>query len=432
MPRLPLQGVRVLDHGIVLAGPTCAVALADLGAEVIRIEPFLRFPTATRGMQPHPSRSLPLTALNGYPDYDPGDDPWNRMGTFNGINRNKLSLTLELADPEALAIYHRLIKLSDVVVENFAGGVMTRLGMGYEALRAINPGIIMISLSGFGATGPYGQYVSFGSNVDAITSHTLLRGYPGEEPSEASSMVWPDNVGGATGAFAVLTALMHRARTGQGQHIDMSQVETFATHMGDAFMEWSLTGRLPQQMGDRHAFWAPHGVYPCKGDDTWIAIAVEDDAQFAALCALMERPGLASDARFASAPARKADEDALDAEVSAWTAQHDYLALTERLQSAGVPAGAVMGPKEQYEDAHLAERGFFRELTHPSTGTHRYPGVQWRLSRTPVDVRWPGPKLGEHNRPLLEGLMGLSVADVDGMAERKLIGDAYPPDVIVS
>ncbi|MCX6020756.1 MAG: CoA transferase [Chloroflexi bacterium] len=434
MPKLPLQGVRVLDHGIVFAGPTGATALADMGAEVIHVESHRRFPTATRGGQPFPTERGPNTTswMQGYPLGEPGEDPWNRNAAFNGINRNKSSVTLELNTPEGRDLYTRLVKLSDIIIENFSGGSFDRMGYGYPYLSSVNPGIILISMAGFGGTGPYKNYGSFGSNVDAIAGHTILRGYKGDDPDDRSGMVWPDNVGGITAAVAVLSALYRRTKSGHGQFIDMSQAETFITHSADSVLDFTMNGRVAEPMENRDPVMAPQGCYPCAGDDKWVVISVRDDADWRALCGVMGDPEWSRDPRYASVLGRHEHHDALDAFIAAWTQERSNTEAMSVLQAAGVPASPVMGPAALHADPHLAARDYFHEMDHPSVGRHRYPGQQWKFSKTPLGPVRPAPLLGQHNAEVLGGLLGLSAADLEDLTARRLIGTAYPRDVVIS
>src|SRR5438093_2880377 len=318
--RAPLAGIRVADFTWVWAGPFCTLQLAHLGAEVIRVE------TATR---PCVTRLLPPFA-----EFEPGP---NRSGYFNQYNQGKKSITLDLKRPEALEVAKRLCAASDVVVENFAAGVMERMGLGWEVLRRLRADLIMIALSGYGATGPDSDKVSYGPAQVPLSGMSSVTGYRGFPPMHVG-ISYGDPTGGLYGAVAVLAALLHRARTGEGQYIDLSQWETSMAVLPEAIVAWTMNGVAPERDGNRDPIMAPHGVFRAAGEDRWVAIAVEDDAAWARLAAVLGRVELAADRRFATAPARKQHEDELEALVTAWTSTRSPEEVTATLQAAGVAA----------------------------------------------------------------------------------------------
>src|SRR5437867_4569894 len=300
--RAPLSGVRVADFTWVWAGPFCTLQLAHLGAEVIRVETATRL-CVTRLLPPYPR------------DMEPGP---NRSGYFNQYNQGKKSITLDLKRPEAVAVAKRLCAASDVVVENFAAGVMERMGLGYDALRALRPDLVMISLSGYGATGPDRDKVSYGPAQVPLSGLSSVTGYRGWLPMHVG-ISYGDPTGGLHGAVAILAALLHRARTGEGQYIDLSQWESSMTVLPEAIVSWTMNGVAPPRDGNRDPHMAPHGIFRAAGDDRWIAIAIEDDAAWARFVRCLGRPELADDARFATLVARKRHEDDLEALVTEWT-----------------------------------------------------------------------------------------------------------------
>jgi len=317
---LPLSGIRVADFTWVWAGPFCTLQLAHFGAEVIRIETAAR-PCVTRLLPP-------------WPDNKPG---LNRSGYFNQYNQGKRSLTLDLKKPAALEIAKQLVAKSDIVAENFAGGVMDRLGLGYDTLRQIKPDIIMISLSGYGATGPEKDYISYGPAQVPMSGMSSLTGYKGWRPMHVG-ISYGDPNGGLHGAFAVLCALMYRARTGKGQYIDLSQWETSTAMVAEGLLDYSMNGSQPERDGNRDPHMAPHGVFRCAGEDRWVGLAVRDDNEWQRLCAVMNRPELATDPRFTTLASRKQNEDELESLMTAWTFTRSAEEATEQLQAAGIPA----------------------------------------------------------------------------------------------
>jgi benzylsuccinate CoA-transferase BbsF subunit len=394
MARPPLAGVRVADFTWVWAGPFCTLQLAHLGAEVIRVE------TATR---PCVTRLLPPFA-----DFESGP---NRSGYFNQYSQGKKSITLDLKHPDAIEVAKRLCAASDVVVENFAAGVMDRMGLGYEVLRRIRPDIVMIALSGYGATGPDSDKVSYGPAQVPLSGMSSVTGYRGFPPMHVG-ISYGDPTGGLHGAVVVLAALLHRARTGQGQYIDLSQWETSMAVLPEAICAWTMNGVHPARDGNRDPEMAPHGVFRAAGEDRWVAVAVEDDAAWGRLAMLLGRPELATDPRFARAADRKAHEDELEELVTAWTSQRTPEEATAALQARGIAAFTAATNRDLAEDPHLNARGFFVELSHPEVGTRKHVGVPWRMSASECRVRAAAPCLGADTDAVLRDICSCSEAEI--------------------
>ncbi len=395
----PLAGIRVADFTWVWAGPHCTLQLAHLGAEVVRVE------TATRLCV---TRMLPPFA-----DFNMGP---NRSGYFNQYNQGKKSLTLDMKKPDALAVAKRLCAASDVVVENFASGVMDRMGLGYDVLRQLRPDVIMIALSGYGASGPDHDKVSYGPAQVPLSGMSSLTGYRDFPPMHVG-ISYGDPTGGLHGAFAVLAALMHRARTGEGQYIDLSQWETSIAVLGEAVLAETFGGDAPARNGNRDSQMAPHDVFRAAGDDRWIAIAIEDDAAWARFAACIGRPELASDPRFATLTARKQHEDALDELVTAWTSARSPEDATAALQAAGIPAYMSSRNRDLVESAHLRERRYFVELEHPEVGRRIHAGVPWRMTTNDSRVRAPAPCLGADTDQVLRDACGYDEAAIAALRD---------------
>jgi crotonobetainyl-CoA:carnitine CoA-transferase CaiB-like acyl-CoA transferase len=429
MTKLPLEGIRVIDHGVVYTGTAATTFLGDMGAQVIRVESIGRFPSMTRGFVPRPPVGLAQANYYGYPKMEPGARPWDRWYQLHAMNRNKLGITLEINQPKGAEIYKRLVRVSDVIMENFSQGTMERLGLGYAILKEVNPRLIMISASGLGTEGPYKGYSTFGTNVDAITGNMALRGYPGEDMTmKDCSPVWSDNVAAGTVAFAALVALHYREKSGRGQFIDLSQAENFLSHMGETILEYTMNQRVPTAIGNRDRSMAPHGCYRCQGPDKWVTITVSSDDEWQSFCRAIGNPEWTKDGRFATVLGRWENQDELDKLVTEWTIKHDHYEVMHILQSVGIPAGPVLGTAEMYNDPHLQERGFFKEITHRETGTYRYPGMCFRFSRTPAEVRIPAPCLGEHNEYVLKEILAVSSEEIAELEREKIIGTEYLPD----
>lgn len=424
MMRLPLEGVRIISHGIVYTGTAASTMLGDMGAEVIRVESIQRFPAWTRGSVARPPKGLP--AYYGYVGNDPGEKPWERFYSFHAMNRNQYGVTLDLNRAAGVEIYKSLVRVSDAVVENFAHGVMDRLGIGYSVLKQVKPDIIMISASGLGAVGPYRDFSTFGTNIEAVAGMMGLRGYRDDDMRVRNpAPVWSDNVAAATVVFVALVALHYRQKTGEGQFIDLSQVETILPHMGEAIMDYSMNGRVARPLGNRDTSMAPHGCYRCSGQDRWVTIAVASDEEWRAFCEALGKTEWTGDERFSTISARLANQDELDALIEKWTLKHDSYEVMHTLQRAGVAAAPVVTAADLYNDPHLKERGFFKEVTHREAGTHLYPGMCFRFSQSPVGIRLAPNCLGEHNDYVFGEVLGMSREEIADLNREQLIGNAY-------
>ena len=388
MTRAPLAGIRVADFTWVWAGPHCTLQLAHLGAEVVRVETTTRI-CVTRMLPP-------------FADFQMGP---NRSGYFNQYNQGKKSLALDLKKPEALAVAKRLCAASDVVVENFAAGVMERMGLGYDVLRALRPDVVMIALSGYGATGPDHAKVSYGPAQVPLSGMSSLTGYRGFPPMHVG-ISYGDPTGGLHGAVAVLAALMHRARTGEGQYIDLSQWETSVAVLAEGVLAQTMTGQAPERDGNKDPYMAPHDVFRADGEDRWIAIAVEDDAAWSRFADAIGQPELAIDPRFATFAARKRNEDVVDAIVTTWTATRTPEVATAALQAAGIPAYMSARNRDLVESPHLRERSYFVEHEHPEVGRRVHAGVPWKMLANESRVRAAAPCLGADTDQILRDVCG--------------------------
>lgn len=410
---LPLRGVRVLELTANWAGPLAARHLADLGAEVIKIEA--------------PDR--PATRGGRYPGGDPFKHHYNRAAYFNKLNRNKHAITLNLFDPDARDIFLRLVAESDVVIENNSPRVMRNFGLEYPALLEVNPAIIMVSISGFGQTGPDRDYVAYGANVEASCGLAAVTGYADDERPYRSTLFYADPVTGAHAAVATLAALHHRAGSGQGQYIDMSLHENGITFFPEAIIEYTTTGFLSPRRGNRHARYAPQGCYPSVGDDSWVVICVRSDTEWTELAHVIGRSDLVADTKFATPEDRRVRHDELDAAISQWTSQYDHNEATRILQKAGVPAGPVLANWELVSNPHFHAREFYIPMEHPEMGVFPYPGMPWKLSETPGIVRTASPLYGEHNGLVFRGLLKLSDEELAPLYAHRAIADEPSEDL---
>ena len=398
---LPFAGVRILDLGTLIAAPVATQVLADLGAEVIKIEP------------PHGDYLRGTGGPVGAPaDGARGDRPFNRRPWFNELNRGKLGMALDLSDRRGADVFKRLVSVSDVVIENFSPRVMGNLGLTYPVLQAEKPDVIMVSVSAFGATGPHRNRLGFGPTLDAASGITFLTGYTDGLPIKPGNY-FSDFFSGMHAAFAMMTALQRRARTGEGAHIDLSMREVATAVVADAVLDYILNRRTETRRGNRHPWIAPHGCYPCAGDGRWVAIAVRTDDDWRQLVQAIGEPAWARDPRLATAQARLEHQEELDGRLAEWTSTRGPHEVMEQLQQAGVPSGAVLDVAQVLADPHVAARGAYSKVTHPELGEAPIRNLPWRLSRTPVSVGRPSPTFGQHNRHLLTSVLGMTVAEID-------------------
>lgn len=398
---LPLDGIRIVDFGWVFAGPIGTRTLADMGAEVIKIE--------TRRA---------LDEMRRSPSNTSGDI--ERDPVFHDLNRNKLSFTVDVTTPEGVDLIKRLVAVSDVVSENFSPGVLDRRGLGYEALAAVRPDLVMIAMSAAGQDGPLHEIRTYGPSISALSGLDSMVGYPGERVL-GSQGFYPDMVGAIHGVIAILAALWHRDQTGRGQYIDLSQWEATTGMLGDAILDYTMNGVVRGRQGNRNAGMSPHGNYPCRDDDTWVAIAVRTEEQWRGLCDAIGRPAWTGEPWAADAYQRVRNADRVDAALGEWTSTQTADEATDALQAAGVPAGPSLHVGERYFHPHFAARDFHVDLDHPATGTDIVGGVAWKLSRTPGRLRRHAPLLGEHNEYVLRDLLGLSDGEIAALEERKVL-----------
>lgn len=430
MAKLPLEGVRIVAIPVVWAGPFATQLLADMGAELILVESIQHYPSATRGVMLRPPKELvEMMPILGkmYVDKDPGGKDWNRTSYFNRAGRNKLSCCIDLERPQGVDIFRRLIQVSDAFLENNAAGVMERLGITYDVAKEWKPDIIWLNMPSYGMTGPYKYYMGFGDQAEALAGHHWLRGTPGPNwPVTNTTVFHMDNSGGVGVAFAIMAALHYRNRTGKGQYIDVAQIETVLPHLAEPFMDYTWNNRSHQSIGNRDFHGAVQGCYRCRGEDRWVAITITSDKEWEGLCRAIGNPPWTREERFSDATSRYNNHDELDKLIEEWTLCRDHYHVMHILQKEGVPAGPVLDARDANNDPQLISRGFFETVTHPECGTHRYPGVMWKYSETPMSIRMPAPCLGEHNDYVFREVIGMSDEEIAELEKEQIIGgDAY-------
>jgi benzylsuccinate CoA-transferase BbsF subunit len=372
-----LKGIRILDFTRVLAGPYATRQLADFGAEVIKVQPRL-----------------------------PREEGDFARGYDNTWSRNKLGITLDMSKPGGIALARKLVAVSDAVVENFTPRVMANWGLDYENLKRIKPAIIMLSLSTMGGSGPWRDYAGFGPTVQAFSGLTHLTSYPGGPPLGPGT-AYADHVGALFACLALLGALEHRRQTGEGQHVDISQVEALASLLGDAFIP-------PEET-------AFQGVYRCRGKDRWCAITIVTDEEWRSFKEALANPPWADDKRFATPASRLKNKKKLDGLIEGWTGEHTAEEVVTLLQKNGVAAGVVQSAADLAKDHQLKERGFFIELDHPEMGRTVSDASPIRLSDTPAGYTRAAPLPGQDNGYVYGELLGLSDGEINRLKEQKII-----------
>ncbi len=407
-PKQPLAGVRVLEVTANWAGPLAGRHLADMGADVIKVEIARK----------------PATRSGHFAGLQQWNTPWNRAGYFNLFNRNKRDLVLDLSTPEGREVFLRLVEASDVVLENNSARVFPNLGLPYEVLAERNPRIIMCSMSGMGGSGPEMHDLAYGSNVEASSGLVSQLGY-GDGSVFGTGSFYADPICGTHGTIGIIAALLQRERTGRGQFIDMALAESGMAFQVEAIMDFRLTGRVAGPMRNRSRRIAPQGVYPCAGTDCWLAIGVETDEQWAALCDVIGDPALAE--AYPTLPERRAAHHEIDEAIRAWSMRLDHVAGAKALQAAGVPAGPVLANWEIVSDPHLYQRGYFVDVLHPEVGHHRWDGYPWKMSATPGRIRMPAPLFAEHNDEVLKDILNLPEPEIAALRERDVLQDVPAP-----
>jgi len=387
-----LHNIRILDFSWVLAGPYATRLLADFGAEVIRVQPLLS---------------------------SEADDRFSR-GYYNTWNRNKLGVTLNLDKPEGVALARRLVGVSDAVVENFTPRVMANWGLDYENLKNVKPDIIMLSMSVMGQTGPWRDYVGFGPTVQAFSGMTRLTSFPGKSPV-GLGFAYADYVAGLYASLALLGALEYRRRTGQGEYIDVSQVEAMTSLLGGDILDYAASGKEAVPVGNSSFLAAPHNVYRCRGDDRWCAVAVFTDEEWQSFKRALDNPSWAKDEKFATLSGRLDNIAELDRLVAAWTEDHTADEVMSRLQENGVAAGVVQDADDLAGNPQLRARDFFIELDHPELGKTVYDATPIKLSQAPAEYHRAAPTSGQDNEYVYRQLLGMSESEVAGLRQNGVI-----------
>ncbi|MBI4522714.1 MAG: CoA transferase [Deltaproteobacteria bacterium] len=401
MSKLPLEGIQVLELTTGAAGPTVARVLCEFGAEVIRAE----------------------TRLRG--DGHRGEDPkkWNKKPDFVKLHRGKKSFTVNMKTEKGRELVKELAKKCDVLVENYALGVLEKWGLDYPQLKELNPSCILIRVKGLGCTGPHAADLTWGPNVGNVMGSTYLWNYPGASTATAEPRSQhPDFMGGVTGAFAVVLALIDRKKTGRAQWIDNAQLEVGASLLGPKYLDFFVNGRDPRPQGNRSLVAAPYGAYRCKGEDRWCAIAVYTQDEWERFSGLLETSGLDRNGKFATQLERVRETEQLNRWVEQWTSRRDAYEVMEQLQAIGVCAAVVQDVEDQFKrDPQYAARGFLVKIKEPEAGEVATEGIPVRLSETPGRIRGPAPLMGEHTNEIARQVLGLSEEQIKALEEEGVL-----------
>lgn len=409
-----LAGLRVLELSEVWAGPTAGSLLGDLGADVIKVESF-----------PRASQTRPL--VDGGAGIKPGDGPPYERGAVHHLsNRNKRNIAIDLRHPEAAEPFRRLLRSADALYEGYSAGTVERMGWGWDVLHEVNPRLVAVSMPGWGAQGPYQGYVTLGSGLDAAAGHTAVRGYPGDPPEDTKPIFHSDATGALTLVFALLTALRRREQTGAGQFVDLSQIEALAWQLPGVYAEWTMNQRLPRPLGNADPHVVPHDVYPAAGEDSWVFVAAEDDAQWGGLATALGRAEWAADAHpWSTVHGRLAARESIDAALTAFTRERASFEVADLVQAHGAIAAPAVPPAEMVASPQLLARNWLQLIEHRFAGANLMPGFLWSV--TPDAPSWDRPTglVGEHNHEVLTEV-GLTEDEVAALEAAGVIGDSYP------
>jgi len=404
MPPKPLEGIRILDLTRIYAGPYCSMLFADMGAEVIKIEP----------PEGELIRDNPPMVEQG----KGGPHDRSRSGYFLTLNRNKYGITLNLKHPKALKIFKDLLKISDIVLENYAPGVMKRLGIDYPVLKKINPRIILCSISGFGQTGPYSERMAFDVISQAMSGLMSITGHPDNPPTRVGTSLGDVNAS-VHAAFAIMTALWHREKTGKGQQVDVSMMETMVAILEGGIVRWTIGKELLTPIGSMNPHEAPMAAFKCK--DGYIIIAAVGDEHWQRFCRAVNRPDWAADPALQTKAQRWAKKYMIQEEIEKITARHTVKEVGEMMDKERVANSPILNIQQVVDDPHLNARGYFVEVEHPVIGKAKIPGIPFKMSETPGAVERPSPLVGEHNELILGKYLKIGKEDLKKLKEEEAI-----------
>ena len=391
MSRLPLEGVRIADFTQVVQGPYGTMMMAIMGAEVLKMETASRYPGDSRD-----------------------------LGPFVRNNVSKKSISIDFKDPRGVALAKEIVKVSDLVVENFGTGVIERLGLGYEDLKKVKPDVIMLCSTGLGRRGPYKNAIGYYAEVANFAGLSYLSGYKEGKPGQVAG-IWADHLTGMLIVFAALAALRHHRKTGQGQYIEMCMAENVIAALPERFLDFTVNGRLQPPQENRDPWMAPHSVYRCDGFDKWVAIAVSNDEEWACFCQATGHPEWAEDPRFADPLSRWHNQEELDKLITEWTSERTNYEVMHILQEAGVAAGPSLNAEGLVNDPHLIDRGRYIPLGVVEGNPYTHLAQPWHMSDAPTPDYHRAPNLGEHNTEVLRDLLGMSEEEITHLTDEGVL-----------
>jgi crotonobetainyl-CoA:carnitine CoA-transferase CaiB-like acyl-CoA transferase len=411
---LPLAGVRVIDLTMGWAGPTATRQLADLGADIIKVE-SIQYPDWFRGTDTRP------------PYHE--EQTYEKTHWIQTMNRNKRGITLDLTSEDGRSLLKRLLQKANAVIDNYAADVLPRLGLDAEAMLKINPKLVIVTMPAFGAKGPWSNGRAYGSTLEQASGLPTVQGFDGDPPS-MSHIAFGDPIGGLNGATSLMLGLMHQRNTGEGQHIDLAQVQCMLPMAAASIVEQSASGTVGTRIGNRHPHYVPQGCFRALGEDQWITISVRDDSDWQALCRAMRRPDLAADPQLKTVHGRRQHESMIEAEIEKWTSMVRPDSAMVKLQAEGVPAGIAKLPMDLAADPHLFAIGHWQSVDKPFVGPHLIPLTSYREgdAEKPAQARSLAPTLGRDNHEVLREVLGLTEAELKALEEKEVIGTvALPP-----
>ncbi len=408
-----LAGLKIIELSEVWAGPMAGSLLGDLGADVIKVESY-------------PRSSQTRSLVDGGPGSAPGNGPpYERSGIHHLPNRNKRNITLNLRHADGAEPFRRLVRSADVLYEGYSAGTVERMGWGWDVLREINPRLVMVSMPGWGKAGPYQGYVTLGSGLDASAGHTAIRGYPGDPPEETRSIYHSDATGALTLLFAALTGLRQRDATGEGCFIDLSQIEALAWQMPGIFAEWTLLGRRPKQLGNVDPHIVPHDAYRAAGEDSWVFIAAETDAQWAGLARALGHPEWSDLGHpWATVHGRLRARTEVDAAIAAFARDRDATDVADAIAAEGAIAAPIVDPLGHLTSPQLQSRDWFKSVTSRYAGTKIMPGFLWSMTADGPTWDRPSGLVGEHIDEVFAEL-GYTQAEIDALEAAGVVGRSY-------
>ena len=411
MSKLPLEGLRVIDATTSWAGAYTTNVMGTFGAEVIKIEAIQRLDIW---------RAAGVHLVNPPP---PSNQAFEWSPPWNAVNTNKIEITLNLSKPKGVEVFKGLAAKSDVVVENFTPRVMANFGLDYPVLKTLNPKLVMVSMAAYGQTGPWKYVPGFAHPIEMMAGFAQLMGEP-DGPPKICGAGFTDPIAGTNAMIAVMFALLYRQMTGEGQYIDLSQVEASTCLIGEALLDYSVNNRIQTRQANQHPFMAPHGYYKCKGDEKYIGIAVATDEEWASFCKAIGEPAWTKNKKFSDSLSRWNNRKELDELVEKWTINHDHYAVTQLLQKAGIAAGPFLTSVELLQDPHLKERDVFQYVDRALVGKRPYPvpTIPMRLSEAKPSIYRPAPLLGEHNEYILSKILGMSDEEIKTLEREQIIG----------